>query len=100
MDDTGGEGDEAFDNPGDTRKMEQDDDGGLKMDMSDASGDNNQEQEFYLVLVNTGSDEATYTCGTSPPSRKTRRKPRVMAAESLTSPPPDEVESLTKAPTR
>ena len=41
--------------------MEQDDDGGLKMDMSDASGDNNQEQEFYLVLVNTGSDEATYT---------------------------------------
>ena len=61
MDDTGGEGDEAFDNPGDTRKMEQDDDGGLKMDMSDASGDNNQEQEFYLVLVNTGSDEATYT---------------------------------------
>ena len=61
MDDTGGDGDEAFDNPGDTRKMEQDDDGGLKMDMSDASDDNNQEQEFYLVLVNDHSDEATYT---------------------------------------
>ena len=61
VDDTGEEGSEAFDNPGDTRTMEQGDDGSLEMDLTDASGDSNQEHEFYLVLVNTGSDEATYT---------------------------------------
>ena len=59
--DTGEEGEEAFDNPGDTRTMEQDDEGDLKMDLSDKSGDSNQDQEFYLILVNTGSDDATYT---------------------------------------
>ena len=59
--DTGGEGDESFDNPGDTRKAEQSDDGSMTIDLTDSSGESNQDQEFYLVLVNEGSEEIGYT---------------------------------------
>ncbi len=59
--DTGEEGEEAYNNPGDTRNAEQSDDGSLTIDLTDSSGDSNQDQEFYLVLVNAGSDEIGYT---------------------------------------
>ncbi len=59
MDDTGG-GEQGFDNPGDIQKAEESG-GGLKIDLTDLSGDSNQDQDFYLVLVNTGTDAAGYT---------------------------------------
>ncbi|MBC8454903.1 MAG: hypothetical protein H8D71_01715, partial [Deltaproteobacteria bacterium] len=58
MDDTGG-GEQGFDNPGDIQKAEESG-GGLKIDLTDLSGDSNQDQDFYLVLVNTGTDAAGY----------------------------------------
>jgi len=59
MDDTGG-GEQGFDNPGDIQKAEESA-GGLKIDLTDLSGDSNKDQDFYLILVNTGTDAAGYT---------------------------------------
>jgi hypothetical protein len=59
MDDTGG-GDQGFDNPGDIQKAEESS-GGLQIDLTDLSGDSNLDQDFYLILVNTGTDAAGYT---------------------------------------
>jgi hypothetical protein len=59
--DTGEEGDESFDNPGDTVIARSNDDGKIKVDLSDSSGDSNREQEFYLVVINAGTAELGYT---------------------------------------
>ena len=55
-------GDDAFDEPGDIVVSEDDDgDSIVTVDLSDESGDSNQGQEFFLVLVNTGDDALGYT---------------------------------------
>ena len=44
--------DQSFDEPGDLVGFE-DEEGLAQIDLTDASGDSNQAQEFYLVVVNT-----------------------------------------------
>lgn len=50
---------ESFDEPGDVVAYE-DEEGVATIDMSDESGDNNQDQEFYLIVVNTSDEDQTY----------------------------------------
>ena len=49
----------SFDDPGDVVDY-QDVDGVANIDLSDASGDSNQDQEFYMVVVNTTDSEVGY----------------------------------------
>lgn len=55
----GGEEDAYFDEPGDVVEF-LDEDGEAVVDLSDFSGDSNQDQEFYLVLVRPDSGEIGY----------------------------------------
>lgn len=57
--DGGAEGDEGFDEPGDI--VEYEDEGGeAVVGLSDASGDSNQDQQFYMVLVNSEDTPLSY----------------------------------------
>ena len=49
-----------LDDPGDYSGGTPDDEGITEIDLTDISGDSNQDQEFYLILVNTGEDELGY----------------------------------------
>jgi hypothetical protein len=59
--DTDGDADPpgVFDEPGDIVDYESED-GTASIDLSDASGDSNKDQEFYLVLINSGSSSLGY----------------------------------------
>ena len=64
-------GDDSFDNPGDVVVADDEDgDSIVEVDLSDASGENNQNQEFYLVVVNGGEDALGYTLKYSVPSEE------------------------------
>jgi hypothetical protein len=55
-DDSGASG-TGFDDPGDVVSYDDaDGDGIVNVNLTDASGDSNQQQEFYLVLVNPGTE--------------------------------------------
>ena len=49
-----------LDDPGDYSGGTPTDEGIVEIDLSDISGDSNEDQEFYLILVNTGSQELSY----------------------------------------
>ncbi len=74
-DDTGDPGTEDdtpyFEAPGDTVTF-QDDDGDAEIDLSDRSESpgSNQDQEFFLVIVNTGSDDLGYQLRYDVPSEE------------------------------
>lgn len=78
--DSGVIGDEEFDEPGDVVVFDAADD--TTVDLTDVSGDSNQDQDFYLIMINSGEDETSfglrYTQATAgPPAKKeaeTRRR--------------------------
>ena len=49
-----------LDEPGDVSGGTPDEDGETEIDLTDISGESNQDQEFYLLLVNTGESDLTY----------------------------------------
>jgi len=57
--DTDADTDPTFDNPGDYGVVD-DEDGWIIVDLEDQSGDSNRDQEFYLLVLNTGEGEAGY----------------------------------------
>lgn len=57
--DSGAASDATFDDPGDVVEYE-DQDGIASIDLADASGESNQGQDFYLVVVNTGESDVGY----------------------------------------
>ena len=60
---------EAFDDPGDIVIDEMDDEGLVEIvDLTDAGGETNVGQEFYLVIVNNGESELGYSIEYSVPS--------------------------------
>jgi len=59
--DTGEEGNEVFDNPGDTITFAPADDGSIKIDLTDISGEDNREQDFFLTVVNTDDTVLGFT---------------------------------------
>ena len=59
VDDTGSEGVQSFDEPGDTITFE-DNDGDAEVPLEDVGGESNQDQEFYLVLINSGTSGVGY----------------------------------------
>lgn len=52
---------QEFDEPGDVVVVEGDEGGLATIDLTDASGDNNTDQEFYLIISNAGEDALGYT---------------------------------------
>jgi hypothetical protein len=97
--DTGGD-ESAFDEPGDVVDYE-DDQGVVRVDLTDASGDSNQGQDFYMVVVNTAESEIGYRlryydaaisggARPAPPTRRARPEPAPVErpARPPASPPP------------
>ena len=66
--DDGTLGSEEFDDPGDVIVDEDDDDGVLDIDLTDADGEDNKNHEFYLVFVNTGDSDNSYSLQYSVPA--------------------------------
>lgn len=62
-------GEENFDEVGDVViGTDEDGDSIVEVDLSDSSGENNQEQEFYLIVVNPSDEALGYTLKYSTPS--------------------------------
>ena len=81
--------DESFDEPGDLVGFE-DSEGLAQIDLTDASGDSNQGQEFYLVVVNTAEADIGYRLRYFDASSMERPSLPVRGSNtpSITPPPP------------
>ena len=89
--DTDTDTDLGLDDPGDYTGVSAGED--LEIDLSDASGDTNRDQEFFLVVTNESDDDAGYRLHYSPTSTG-GPKPVVDAAQDKELITPDELRGL------
>lgn len=88
---TGDSGEDGFDEPGD--HIDFDASEGATVDLTDASGDSNKDQDFYLITVNTTTSELGYglrygeTRGPPSPAKKQAR-PFIAPRPTRAAPPP------------
>lgn len=80
-----------LDEPGDYTGGEPEPDGTVEIDLTDISGDSNQDHEYYLVLVNTG-DELSYELSFKPTDSDDEKK------KGVAPPAPPAKKTVTKAP--
>ncbi len=66
-----------LDEPGDYSGGTPDDEGVTEIDLSDVSGDSNKDQEFYLIVVNTGDSDLSYELNFKPTDTDSKVAPPV-----------------------